>query len=143
MKKLCEGQVMNLRYVFIVLPFVCVCIGSVGGSETVAEPGAASLIDPTLKGRCSEQTVERCVTRTDCTTIVGWIPKQGEAGLCVDFSSQPAAIGCRSNACECGEAITVAAPPYHPDRCIWFPTTCVPAGWRGCDVDDVPDCPSP
>lgn len=130
---------MSLRYAPILVLFACASIGSAAGSETVVEP----VLAPTSKGRCSEQTVERCVARPDCTTIVGWVPERGAAGLCIDFSRQPAAVGCRSAAQECGEAITAAAPAHQPDRCIWFPTTCVPAGWRVCDVGDVPECPSP
>ena len=134
---------MSRQYARIVLLLACAGVGSAAGSQVAAEPPARAVLDASVKGCCSEQTVGQCVARTDCSTIVGWVPEQSDAGLCINFGRQPVPMGCRSAVQECGEAITAAAPTQQPDRCIWFPTTCVPAGWRECDAGEVSECPSP
>jgi hypothetical protein len=134
---------MKLKYALLFPFFIYGCIGPAGGPDTSVNPGAAWIADQTMDESCFGQTIEQCEARTDCTLISGWTPMRGESGYCVDFSNHPAPVSCRPVSQECGEAITVAAPAHQPDRCIWFPTTCVPEGWRECNVGDVPECPSP
>jgi hypothetical protein len=142
-KELWEGLVMSLSCLLLILPLLCGCIDFVGDSGNVSVADTTTSTDQTAKGCCSGLTIKLCMVRTDCTTIFGWVPTQGKEGICVDFRNQPLVFGCRSIAQECGEAITVAAPAHQPDRCIWFSNTCIPSGWRECNVGDVPECPSP
>ncbi len=74
----------------------------------------------------------------------------GGDGSCEAYSGQPLSElpgtwcrdldrrrvrGCAVGAC--GDAITYAAPPGSPTNCHEFTSTCTPAGWVGCEIEEV------
>ena len=105
-------------------------------AQPANEPEAPDL-DPL---ECAELTVEACQTRDDCTTVDGLTLHQDGEEYCVDWNEESTPLGCLDMDTGCGEAETYAAPAGDPGDCYWFPTTCWPSGWVGCNITSAGEC---
>jgi hypothetical protein len=116
-------------------------VGTGAAAETVPTPPHQTLQEAAMVV-CSELSGDACAMHRECETIMGRTLNQRVDGPCVDFARQPESIGCMVAELECGEEITLGATPEDPERCTWFPSTCLPRGWSTCKARLVPECPT-
>jgi hypothetical protein len=76
---------------------------------------------------CAELGVDECAAAEECVTIDAWVT---DSTGCVDWSVPMEPVGCMDADMMCGEALTWAESPT--GECMYFPTTCTPAGWGSC-----------